>query len=142
MFTMEMKSSRCRLFARRITSIMVTDTLLMARSYATMFTGTIDEDVWRRDFTVNGLFYNIGDESVVDYVNGMQDIRSCCIRLIGDPRQRFIEDPVRLLRAVRFATKLGFRISSDTERHISDLASSLSGIAPARLFEECLKMFF
>ena len=104
--------------------------------------GTIDEDVWRRDFTVNGLFYNIGDESVVDYVNGMQDIRSCCIRLIGDPRQRFIEDPVRLLRAVRFATKLGFRISSDTERHISDLASSLSGIAPARLFEECLKMFF
>ena len=104
--------------------------------------GTIDEDVWRRDFTVNGLFYNIGDESVVDYINGMQDIRSCCIRLIGDPRQRFIEDPVRLLRAVRFATKLGFRISSDTERHISDLASSLSGIAPARLFEECLKMFF
>ena len=80
--------------------------------------GAIDDDVWRRDFTVNALFYNISDESVVDYVNGMQDIRSCCIRLIGDPRERFVEDPVRLLRAVRFATKLGFRISPDTERHI------------------------
>ena len=104
--------------------------------------GTIDDDVWRRDFTVNALFYNIADESVVDYVNGMHDIRSCCIRLIGDPRQRFVEDPVRLLRAVRFATKLGFRISRDTERHIPELASSLGGIAPARLFEECLKLFF
>ena len=104
--------------------------------------GTIDEDVWRRDFTVNALFYNIADESVVDYVNGMDDIKSCCIRLIGDPRQRFVEDPVRLLRAVRFATKLGFRISPDTETHISELAASLKEIAAARLFEECLKMFF
>ncbi len=104
--------------------------------------GSIDDDVWRRDFTVNALFYNIDDGTVVDYVNGMRDIRSCCIRLIGDPRQRFIEDPVRLLRAVRFATKLGFRISSDTDRHISELASLLNGISPARLFEECLKLFF
>ena len=104
--------------------------------------GSIDDDVWRRDFTVNALFYNIDNGAVVDYVNGMRDIRSCCIRLIGDPRQRFIEDPVRLLRAVRFATKLGFRISPDTEQHVSELASLLNGIAPARLFEECLKLFF
>ena len=104
--------------------------------------GNINDDVWRRDFTVNALFYNIHDESVVDYVNGMRDIRACRIRLIGDPRERFIEDPVRLLRAVRFATKLGFRISSDTEKYIAELASSLNGIAPARLFEEILKMFF
>lgn len=104
--------------------------------------GGIDDDVWRRDFTVNALYYNIADEAVVDYVNGMRDIKSCCIRLIGDPRQRFTEDPVRLLRAVRFATKLGFRISADTERCISELAPSLGGIAPARLFEEVLKMFF
>ena len=104
--------------------------------------GAIDDDVWRRDFTVNALFYNIADETVVDYVNGMRDIKSCCIRLIGDPRQRFTEDPVRLLRAVRFATKLGFRISADTEKHISELAPSLNGIAPARLFEEVLKMLF
>ena len=104
--------------------------------------GGIDDDVWRRDFTVNALYYNIADESVVDYVSGMRDIKSCCIRLIGDPRQRFTEDPVRLLRAVRFATKLGFRISAGTERQIAELAPSLSGIAPARLFEEVLKMFF
>ncbi len=104
--------------------------------------GSIDEDVWRRDLTVNALFYNIVDESVVDYVNGMHDIQSGCIRLIGDPRRRFVEDPVRLLRAVRFATKLGFRISHDTEIHLSELASSLKEISPARLFEECLKMFF
>ena len=104
--------------------------------------GGIDDDVWRRDFTVNALYYNIADEAVVDYVSGMRDIKSCCIRLIGDPRQRFTEDPVRLLRAVRFATKLGFRISTDTEKHIAELAPSLSGIAPARLFEEVLKMFF
>lgn len=104
--------------------------------------GNINDDVWRRDFTVNALFYNIHDESVVDYIDGMRDIRACCIRLIGDPRRRFIEDPVRLLRAVRFATKLGFRISPDTERHIPELASSLNGISPARLFEECLKLFF
>ncbi len=104
--------------------------------------GSIDEDVWRRDLTVNALFYNIADESVVDYVNGMDDIKSCCIRLIGDPRQRFIEDPVRLLRAVRFATKLGFRISPDTGKQIPELASSLREIAPSRLFEECLKLFF
>ena len=104
--------------------------------------GSIDDDVWRRDFTVNALFYNIDDQSVVDYVNGMRDIRSCFIRLIGDPRQRFIEDPVRLLRAVRFATNLGFKINVDTEKHIPELASLLNGISPARLFEECLKMFF
>lgn len=104
--------------------------------------GTIDQDVWRRDFTVNALFYNIADESVVDYAKGMHDIKSGCIRLIGDPRRRFVEDPVRLLRAVRFATKLGFRISPDTEKHISELAPLLKEIAPARLFEECLKMFF
>ena len=104
--------------------------------------GSIDEDVWRRDFTVNALFYNIADESVVDYVNGMDDIKSGCIRLIGEPQRRFTEDPVRLLRAVRFATKLGFRISPDTGNPIPKLAATLREIAPARLFEECLKLFF
>ena len=104
--------------------------------------GAIDDDVWRRDFTVNALFYNVVDESVVDYVAGMRDIDNCLIRLIGDPHRRFVEDPVRLLRAVRFASKLGFRISADTERQIAELAPLLGDIAPARLFEECLKLFF
>ena len=103
--------------------------------------GDIDDDVWRRDFTVNALFYNIEDYTVVDYVDGMRDIKSCHIRLIGDPEQRFIEDPVRLLRAVRFAAKLGFKINHDAEKYIPELAPLLSGIAPARLFEEFLKMF-
>ena len=103
--------------------------------------GTIDEDVWRRDLTVNALFYNIADFSVVDYVGGMADIEAGRIRLIGEPRHRFTEDPVRLLRAVRFAAKLGFRIDADTEAPISELAGLLEDIPAARLFEESLKLF-
>ncbi|MGZ8186269.1 MAG: polynucleotide adenylyltransferase PcnB, partial [Methylobacter sp.] len=68
--------------------------------------GTIEEDVWRRDFTVNALYYNIRDFSVVDYTGGMEDHRTGTLRLIGDPETRFREDPVRMLRAVRFAVKL------------------------------------
>ena len=103
--------------------------------------GTIDDDVWRRDFTVNALFYNIDDFSVIDYAGGMQDIRAGRIRLIGDPEQRYVEDPVRLLRAVRFAAKLAFRIDPDSEAPISSLAHLLEDIPPARLFEEVLKLF-
>ncbi len=103
--------------------------------------GTIDDDVWRRDFTVNALFYNIEGFSVIDYVGGVQDILAGRIRLIGDPEQRFIEDPVRLLRAVRFAVKLGFRIDPGTGKHIMAFAHLLENMPPARLFEETLKLF-
>jgi len=103
--------------------------------------GTIDEDVWRRDFTVNALYYNIKDFSVVDYVGGMDDIRTGRIRLLGDPVKRYIEDPVRLLRAVRFAVKLGFRIEPESERPLREQGSLLNDIPPARLFEEVLKLF-
>ena len=103
--------------------------------------GTIDDDVWRRDLTVNALFYNIEDYSVIDYVGGMEDIKAGRIRLIGDPEQRYIEDPVRLLRVVRFAAKLGFIIDPSTEAPIRRLAGLLEGIPPARLFEEVLKLF-
>ena len=103
--------------------------------------GTIDDDVWRRDLSVNALFYNIEDYSVIDYVGGMQDIQAGRIRLIGDPEQRYIEDPVRLLRVIRFATKLGFRIDPATEAPIKALAGLLEEIPPARLFEEILKLF-
>ena len=103
--------------------------------------GAIDEDVWRRDLTVNALFYNISDFSVVDYVGGMADIEAGHIRLIGEPLHRFTEDPVRLLRAVRFAAKLGFRIDADTGQVIPELAHLLENIPPARLFEESLKLF-
>lgn len=103
--------------------------------------GTIDEDVWRRDFTVNALFYNINDHSVVDYVGGVRDLQDGQLRLIGDPQQRYVEDPVRLLRAVRFAVKLGFRIHPESEGAIPELSYLLTDISPARLFEEMLKLF-
>jgi len=103
--------------------------------------GSMDEDVWRRDFTVNALYYNIEDFSVVDYVGGMDDIRAGRIRLIGDPVRRYTEDPVRLLRAVRFKVKLGFRIDPEAERPIFELGHLLGDMPPARLFEEVLKLF-
>ena len=71
--------------------------------------GTIDEDVWRRDFTVNALYYNITDFSIWDYTNGVADVRARTLRLIGDPEKRYREDPVRMLRAMRFAAKLDSR---------------------------------
>ena len=103
--------------------------------------GDIDDDVWRRDFTVNALFYNIADFSIVDYVGGVNDLEAGQLRLIGDPSQRYIEDPVRMLRAVRFASKQGLRIHPDSAAPIKTQASMLEDIPPARLFEEMLKSF-
>ncbi|MFA6052576.1 MAG: polynucleotide adenylyltransferase PcnB [Methylobacter sp.] len=103
--------------------------------------GTIEEDVWRRDFTVNALYYNIKDFSVVDYVGGMADHKAGTLRLIGDPDMRFREDPVRMLRAVRFAVKLGFNIHPDCEKAIHNDAELLASIPPARLYDEALKLF-
>ena len=103
--------------------------------------GLIEEDAFRRDFTVNALYYNIADYSVIDYTAGMQDIRSGTLRLIGDAVIRYREDPVRMLRAVRFATKLGFRFHQDTEAPLQELAPLLGDIPPARLFDEMLKLF-
>ena len=103
--------------------------------------GTIEEDVWRRDFTVNALYYSIDDYSVIDYVSGLNDVKAGQIRLIGDPAQRYIEDPVRMLRAVRFAVKLGFRIDAEAEKHIFEFNHLLNAMPPARLFEEVTKLF-
>ncbi len=103
--------------------------------------GTIEEDVWRRDFTVNALYYNIKDFSVVDYVSGMADHEAATLRLIGDPETRFREDPVRMLRAVRFAVKLGFRLHPDCEKSMHEVAELLSSIPSARLYDEALKLF-
>ena len=104
--------------------------------------GTIEEDAWRRDFTVNALYYNIEDFAVVDYTGGMLDLEQRQIRMIGDPSQRYHEDPVRLLRAIRLAAKLDFSIEAETERPINELAHLLSHLPPSRLFEEILKLFF
>ena len=103
--------------------------------------GTIDQDVGRRDFTANSLYYNIADFSIWDYVDGVRDIESRTLRLIGDPETRFREDPVRLLRAARFEAKLGFRLDPATARPIKPLSDLLASVPPARLFDETLKLF-
>ena len=84
--------------------------------------GTIEEDVWRRDFAANGLYYNIEDFSIWDFVDGVNDVRARRLKMIGDPETRYREDPVRMLRAVRFAAKLDFSIEPDTEGPIKRLA--------------------
>ncbi|RTZ80861.1 MAG: polynucleotide adenylyltransferase PcnB, partial [Gammaproteobacteria bacterium] len=103
--------------------------------------GTIEEDALRRDFTINALYYNIADFSVIDYSTGMADLETGLLRLLGDPETRYREDPVRMLRAVRFAAKLGFNIEPATEAPIHHLGHLLEDIPPARLFEEVLKLF-
>ncbi|EEY46181.1 poly(A) polymerase [Vibrio mimicus VM223] len=102
--------------------------------------GTIDEDAERRDFTINAMYYNIADYSIHDYAGGMEDLEDRLVRLIGDPETRYREDPVRMLRAVRFAVKLDFDIEEDTAEPIEHLAPLLRDIPAARLYEESLKM--
>ena len=103
--------------------------------------GTIDDDVWRRDFTVNALYYNIRDFSLIDYVGGMEDHQAGIIRLIGNVNERLREDPVRMLRAVRFAVKLGFKLDPTCEAALPEHANLLTSIPAARLYDEVLKLF-
>jgi poly(A) polymerase len=103
--------------------------------------GTVEDDAVRRDFTANALYYAIEDFSVRDYVGGFEDVQARVLKLIGDPEARYREDPVRMLRAVRLASKLDFSIDPAAAEPIARLATLLSGAAPARLFDECLKMF-
>ncbi|UDG80688.1 Poly(A) polymerase I [Candidatus Hartigia pinicola] len=102
--------------------------------------GSIEEDAIRRDFTVNSLYYTIDDFSVRDYVGGLQDLKQGVIRLIGNPEIRYREDPVRMLRAIRFSSKLNMRIELNTEKPIQYLAPLLQEIPSTRLFEELLKL--
>lgn len=103
--------------------------------------GNIEEDARRRDFTINALYYSIADCSLHDFADGVQDMETRTLRLIGDPETRYREDPVRMLRAVRFAAKLDFTLDPVTEAPIYDLAPLLLQIPPARLFDEVLKLF-
>jgi poly(A) polymerase len=103
--------------------------------------GDIQEDALRRDFTINALYYNIADFSIHDFADGLKDIETRTLRLIGDPATRYREDPVRMLRAVRFAAKLDFHLDPATEAPILEHASLLLQIPPARLFDEILKLF-
>ena len=102
--------------------------------------GTMEDDAIRRDFTINALYYDARDFSVVDFCNGIEDINARTLRLIGDPVTRYHEDPVRMLRAIRFAAKLGFDIAPEADLPIRELGHLLKDIPSARLFDEVLKL--
>lgn len=103
--------------------------------------GTPEEDALRRDFTVNGLFYDVETFSVIDYVGGLKDLKAKIIRSIGDPNIRFREDPVRMMRAVRFAAKLGFDVAPNDVKAIRRYASELENASDSRLCEEIQRLF-
>ena len=103
--------------------------------------GTPQEDAFRRDFSINALFYDIEDFSIVDYVGGLQDLRDGVIRVIGDPDERFAEDPVRMLRALEFAARLGFTLDDIIPPAIDRCAEQIAQAAPARIREEVLELF-
>ncbi|MCH9670312.1 MAG: polynucleotide adenylyltransferase PcnB [Gammaproteobacteria bacterium] len=103
--------------------------------------GTRETDAARRDFTINSMYYDIRDFSVLDFANGLEDLRAGLIRMIGDPLLRYREDPVRMLRALRFAAKLDFELESETHEGVLELGYLLEDIPAARLFDECLKLF-
>jgi len=103
--------------------------------------GTLEDDVFRRDFTVNGLYYDIKKSEVIDYVGGLDDLKALKIKMIGDPSERFEEDPVRMIRAVRFRAKLNANIESQLIEAIQTNSHLLAKIPPARLYEEVIKLF-
>ena len=104
--------------------------------------GTQHEDAARRDFTINALFYNPANQTIRDYHEGVADIQARRLRIIGDPLTRYREDPVRLLRAARFAGKLGFTLDTATRAPIAECADLIANVPNARLFDEVLKIFF
>ncbi len=102
--------------------------------------GQQHEDAARRDFTINALYYDPHTETVLDYHNGVQDLRNKTLRIIGNPTTRYREDPVRMLRVVRFAAKLNFEIAPETQAPIASLVDLIRNIPSARLFDEMLKL--
>jgi poly(A) polymerase len=102
--------------------------------------GTAEEDVLRRDFTINGMLYDPIKRKLIDYIGGQEDIKKRLIRCIGNPQERFSEDKLRLLRAVRFATRFGFEIEEETRKAITAFASSVSAVSQERIREELEKI--
>ena len=103
--------------------------------------GTLEDDVHRRDFTINALYYDVQKHEIIDRLNGLADVAQGLIRIIGDPKTRFTEDPVRMLRAVRFMSKLGLPLETETAEAIPKNRKKLAAVPPARLGDECLKLF-
>jgi poly(A) polymerase len=102
--------------------------------------GTLEDDTIRRDFTINALYYDPTAETILDYHDGMRDLRNKSVRIIGDARARYREDPIRMLRAVRFAAKTGFDIEERTRRPIRELAPLIGNVPPSRVYEEMQKL--
>lgn len=102
--------------------------------------GSPEEDAWRRDFTVNALFYNIDDFTLIDHTGGLADLKATTLRIIGVPEERYAEDPVRMLRALEFAVRLGFSIEEGTREGIRKSAHLIREASPARLREELRQM--
>ena len=103
--------------------------------------GTLEDDAWRRDFTVNALYYCEHDESIIDLTGGLADVSSGLLRMIGDPAKRYQEDPVRMLRAVRFCAKLGFKLTPETAEPITILNNLILHVSGSRLFDEMIKLY-
>ncbi len=103
--------------------------------------GSFQEDARRRDFTANALYYSIASRSIIDFSTGWEDLRAARLRMIGGPEERFREDPVRMLRAIRFSAKLGFQIDEGVAEAMVPCRKLLSEVPPARLYEEILKLF-
>lgn len=103
--------------------------------------GTLEEDAWRRDFTINSLYYNIEDSSIVDFTGGFEDVNKKLIRMIGDPVTRYQEDPVRMLRAIRFCAKLHFEFAPETAAPLVELSHLITHISGSRLFDEMTKLY-
>ena len=102
--------------------------------------GTLEDDAIRRDFTINALYYDPANETILDYHNGMRDLQRKSVRIVGDARARYREDPIRMLRAVRFAAKAGFEIDERTRKPIRELAHLLENVPPSRVYEEMQKL--
>ena len=103
--------------------------------------GSLDEDAWRRDFTVNSLYYNIDDSSIIDFTGGVKDVQQKLIRMIGDPVIRYTEDPVRMLRAVRFSAKLHFKLAPETAAPFPQISALITHVSNSRLFDEITKLY-
>lgn len=103
--------------------------------------GSLDEDAWRRDFTINSLYYNVTDSSIIDFTGGVKDVKQKLIRIIGDAETRYKEDPVRMLRAVRFSAKLHFTLAPETEAPFPKSSHLITHISNSRLFDEMTKLF-
>ncbi len=103
--------------------------------------GTLEEDAWRRDFTINSLYYNMTDGSIVDFTGGVKDVELRMIRMIGDPVTRYQEDPVRMLRAIRFGAKLHFNLAAETAAPMQELSTLITHISGSRLFDEMVKIY-